>query len=84
MSAFSKAKLRSQTFFEVPPDCYCISVNTTWRTASLIQDFMEHAQPKPTFFTLYQYYTDLELEDATGKQLYIQLVQLYSTCNWGD
>jgi hypothetical protein len=27
--------LRSQTFFEVPTDCYCTSANTTWRTASL-------------------------------------------------
>ena len=35
---FFKGKLRSQTFFEVPPDCYCTSVNTTWCTASLIQD----------------------------------------------
>jgi hypothetical protein len=34
---FFKGKLRSQTFFEVPPDCYCTSVNTTWRTASLMQ-----------------------------------------------
>jgi hypothetical protein len=25
-------------------DCYCPSVNTTWRTARLIQDFMEHAE----------------------------------------
>jgi hypothetical protein len=41
-----KGKFRSQIFFEVPPDCYCTSVNTTWRTASLIQD---HAEPMPTF-----------------------------------
>jgi hypothetical protein len=68
MSAFSKENLRSQTFFEVPPDCYCTLVNTTWRTASLIQD---HAEPAPTFFYLIQYYADLDL-DATGKQLYIQ------------
>jgi hypothetical protein len=40
--------LRSQTFFEVPPDCYCTSVNTTWLTSSLIQD---PAKYKPTFFT---------------------------------
>jgi hypothetical protein len=45
---FFKEKLRSQAFFEVPPDCYCTSVNATWRTASLIQD---HAKPAPTFFT---------------------------------
>jgi hypothetical protein len=45
---FFKGKLRSQTFFEVPTDCYFTSVNTTWRTASLIQD---HAEPTPTFFT---------------------------------
>jgi hypothetical protein len=32
---FFKGKLRSQTFFEVPTDCYCTSANTTWRTASL-------------------------------------------------
>ncbi len=30
----------------MPPDCYCTSVKTTWRTASLIQD---HAEPAPTF-----------------------------------
>ncbi len=35
---FFKGKLRSQTFFEVPPDCYCTSVNTTWRTACLMQN----------------------------------------------
>jgi hypothetical protein len=45
---FFKGKFRSQTFFEVPTDCYCSSANTTWRTASLIQD---HAEPTPTFFT---------------------------------
>jgi hypothetical protein len=45
---FFKGKLRSQTFFEVPTDCYCTSANTTWRTASLIQDY---AEPTPTFFT---------------------------------
>ncbi len=66
---FFKGKLRSQTFFEVPPDCYCTSVNTTRRTASLIQD---HAEPTPTFFTWYQYHVDLELWEATGKQLNIQ------------
>ncbi len=27
-------------------------VNTTWRTASLIQDLMEHSEPAPTFFYL--------------------------------
>jgi hypothetical protein len=27
----------------------CTSVNTTWRTAGLIQDFMERAEPMPTF-----------------------------------
>jgi hypothetical protein len=43
---FFKGKLRSQTFFEVPPDCYCTSVNTTWRTASLIED---HAEPRQLF-----------------------------------
>ncbi len=32
---FFKGKLRSQTFFEVPPDCYWTSVNTIWRSASL-------------------------------------------------
>ena len=30
---FFKGKLRSQIFFEVPPDYYCTSLNTTWRTA---------------------------------------------------
>jgi hypothetical protein len=46
--SFLKEKLSSQTFFEVPPDCYCTLVNTrtTWRTASLLQD---HAEPAPTF-----------------------------------
>jgi hypothetical protein len=43
-----KGKLRSQTVFEVPTDCYCTSVNTTWRTASLIH---HHAEFTPTFFT---------------------------------
>jgi hypothetical protein len=61
---FFKEKLRSQTFFEVPPDCYCTSVNTTWHTVSLIQD---HSEPAPTFLNLYQYYADI----ATGKQLYV-------------
>jgi hypothetical protein len=39
--SFFKGKLRSQTFFEVPPDCYCTSVNTTWRTASLMQNLRQ-------------------------------------------
>ncbi len=38
---FFKGKLRSQTFFEVPPDCSCTSVNTTWRTASLMQNLRQ-------------------------------------------
>jgi hypothetical protein len=38
---FFKGKLRSQTFFEVPPDCYRTSVNTTWRTASLMQNLRQ-------------------------------------------
>jgi hypothetical protein len=43
--------------FEVPPDCYCTSVNTTQSTASLIQDFMECAETTPTFLLdRYQYY----------------------------
>jgi hypothetical protein len=46
---FLKGKLKSQTFFEVPTDFYCTSANTTWRTASLIQD---HAEPTPAFFYL--------------------------------
>jgi hypothetical protein len=54
---FYKGELRSQNFFEEPPDCYCTSVNTTGRTASLTHD---HAEPMPTFFTSYQYYADLE------------------------
>jgi hypothetical protein len=33
-------------------DCYCTSVNTTRRTASLIQSFMEHAEHTQTFFYL--------------------------------
>ncbi len=36
-------------------------VNTTWGTASLVQDIMEHAEPTPTVFTWYQYYAYLEL-----------------------
>jgi hypothetical protein len=47
---FSKEKLRSQTFFEMQPDCYCtfgILIGN-----SLIQDFMEHAEPTPPFFLL--------------------------------
>ena len=38
---FFKGKLRSQTFFEVPPDCFCTSVNTTWLTASLMQNLRQ-------------------------------------------
>jgi hypothetical protein len=38
---FFKGKLRSQTFFEVPPECYCTSVNTTWHTASLMQNLRQ-------------------------------------------
>ncbi len=42
------------------PDYYCTSVNTTWHTAGLIHDFLERAEPTPTFFTWYQYYADSE------------------------
>jgi hypothetical protein len=42
--SFFKEKLKSQIFFEVPADCYCTSVNTTWRSASLIQDHAELRQ----------------------------------------
>ncbi len=35
-------------------------VNTTWRTACLLQDFMKCAGTIPTFFTWYQYYADSE------------------------
>ena len=62
MSAFSKAELRFSILFEVPPvllrhcnslsDCYWTSVNTTWLTASLMQDCMGYAEPTPTFFYL--------------------------------
>jgi hypothetical protein len=38
---FFKGKLRSQTFFEVPPHCFCTSVNTTWLTASLMQNLRQ-------------------------------------------
>jgi hypothetical protein len=31
----------SQTFFEVPPDCYCTLVNTAWHTASLMQNLRQ-------------------------------------------
>jgi hypothetical protein len=36
------------------------SVNTTWRTACLTQDFMECAGNTPTFLTRGQYYADSE------------------------
>ncbi len=36
------------------------SVNTTWRTACLIQDFMERAGNMPTFLTWCQYYANSE------------------------
>ncbi len=36
------------------------SVNTTWRTAYTIQDFLERAGATPTFLTRYQYYADAE------------------------
>ncbi len=39
---FFKGNLRSQTLFEVPPDCYCTKAKTTWRTASLLR---KHAEP---------------------------------------
>ncbi len=64
LSASSKAELGFPNLFEVLPlllrhcnslsNCYCISVNTTWRTASLIQNFIEHAEPTQTFFNLIQ------------------------------
>ncbi len=38
---FFKGKLRSQTLFEVPPDCYCTSVNTTWHTANIMQNLRQ-------------------------------------------
>ncbi len=47
---FFKGKLRSQTCFEVLPDCYCTSINTTWRTASQIQDPAEPKQCTHTCF----------------------------------
>jgi hypothetical protein len=34
-------KIEVSNFFEVPPDCYCTSVNTTWRTASLMQNLCQ-------------------------------------------
>jgi uncharacterized protein YdaL len=69
--------------FEVPPvllshcnslsDFYCKLVNTTWRAASLIQAFMEHAEPTLPFLldTNIKMFSDLELYVATGKQLYV-------------
>jgi hypothetical protein len=36
------------------------SVNTTWRTACTIQDFLEHAGPTPTFLARYQYCANAE------------------------
>jgi hypothetical protein len=42
-------------------DYYWTTVNTTWGTVCLIQDFTEFAEHTPTFFTWYQYYADLEL-----------------------
>ncbi len=38
----------------------CTSVNTTWRRACTIQDFMERAGTTPTFLTWCQYYADSE------------------------
>ena len=77
---FFKEKLRSQTFFEVPPDCYCKSVNTPWRTASPIQD---HAEPAPTFLlnTNITPISNYKMQPASS--LTFSHVQLYSTCDWG-
>ncbi len=36
------------------------------------QDFIECAETTLTFFMWYQYFPNSELEDATGKQLYMQ------------
>jgi hypothetical protein len=36
------------------------SVNTTWRTACTIQDFLERAGTTPTFLARYQYCADAE------------------------
>ncbi len=38
---------------------------------------MEHAELQQ-LFTWYQYYADLELEDAFRKQLYIQALALFN------
>jgi hypothetical protein len=61
----------------------CTSVNTTWRITSLIQDFVERADPTPTLLD-----TNILLIQNSEMQLAssftFNLVQLYSTCNWGD
>jgi hypothetical protein len=37
-----------------------LGVNTTWRTACTVQDFLERAGTTPTFLARYQYCADAE------------------------
>ncbi len=60
----------------------CTSVITTWRTAGLIQDFMEHAEPTPTFDTNITPIQNNKMQAASS--FTFSPIQLYSTCNWRD
>ncbi len=56
---FYEQPIRGSVHFTI-----CTSVNTTWHTACLIQDFMECAGTTPTFSTWYQYYADSEYNNT--------------------
>jgi hypothetical protein len=61
-------------------------VQANWRkslTAGLIQDFMELAEPTPTFLldTNITPIHDSKMQPASS--FTFNPVQLYSTCNWG-
>jgi hypothetical protein len=57
------------------------SVNTTWRTACTIQDFLERAGTTPTFLTRYNI-TPMQNNSALAASSFtFNPVQLYSTCN---
>jgi hypothetical protein len=61
----------------------CTSVNTTWRTAGLIQDFMEHADPTPNFFYLKPILRPFRIVRCNRRgSITFSPVQLYCTCNW--
>jgi hypothetical protein len=75
---FFKGKLRSQIFFEVPPDCYCTSVNTTWRTAGTewsVQNLRQLSLHGTNIMPIQN-----SKMQATSS-LTFSSVQLYSTCN---